>query len=166
MGEILLTTSATMQYSIARLIPTNNYPRLMQRTLLHPIIHLLMAAIVSLGIAQARVDLCPPDCSHCGVVTVVSPCCDTMSADEVATHVPIKTEHRADCSTGGYCNAIDSKNDVLPVHRAVDTDFASFAVVRVVLIPELPVRYHSFPLRSPSKERHPALYTLHCSLLI
>jgi hypothetical protein len=34
------------------------------------------------------------------------------------------------------------------------------------LIPELSVRDHSFPLRSPSKGRHPALYTLHCSLLI
>ena len=125
-----------------------------------------MVAIVSLGIAQAGVDFCPPDCSHCGVVTVVSPCCDTVSGDEVAAHVPVKTEHRGDCSPGSYCDALDLKNDVLPVHSAVDTDFASLAVVRVVLVPELPVRYHALPLKSPPHGRQPALYTLHCSLLI
>lgn len=148
------------------LIPIYFYPRSMQRTLLHLIIQLLVAAIVSLGFAQARVDLCPPDCSHCGVVAVASSCCGNMSADKVAAPVLVKTGHRPVCDHGGYCDAINAKNDVLPVPRAVQTDFASIAPVITILVPEQPVRYHSFSLKSPPQGRQPALYTLHCSLLI
>ena len=139
---------------------------MMQKTLLHLIIQLLVAAIVSLGIAQAGVDLCPPDCSHCGVVTVASPCCENMSADEVAAPVPVQKGTRPDCDQGSYCDAIDVQKDVLPVHRAVETDCASIAPVGIVLVPELPARHHSFSLKSPPQDRQPALYTLHCSLLI
>ncbi|WP_143170608.1 hypothetical protein [Desulfopila aestuarii] len=138
----------------------------MQKTLHHLIIQLLVAAIVSLGIAQAGIDLCPPDCSHCGVAAVVSPCCDNMVADEVAAPVPVKAGHRPDCDHGSYCDASDAKNAVIPVHRAVDTDFASIAPALVVVVPELSVRYHSISLKSPPQGRQPALYTLHCSLII
>lgn len=138
----------------------------MQKTLLHLIIQLLVAAIVGLGIAQAGGDLCPPDCSHCGVAAVASSCCENVSADEVAAPVPDNTGPQPDCDYGSYCDAIDAKSTVLSVHRAADTDCTAIAPAGVVLVAELPVRYHSFSLKSPPQERQPALYTLHCSLLI
>ena len=126
--------------NLSGLITIIFYLRSMQRTLLHLIIQLLVAAIVSIGITHADVDLCRPDCNHCGVITAASPCCDNMSADEVAATVPVKTGHRSDCTHGSFCDAVASKNDLLPVHHVVETDFATITPVRVVLVPDLPIR--------------------------
>jgi len=141
----------------------------MQRILRHFIIQLLVAAIVGLGIAQAGVELCPPACSHCGVVTVASPCCDDMIGDGSAASTPVKTGHRPDCDHGIYCDAIDAKNYAIPVNRSVDKDLASIepaAATVVVSVPAFPVRYPSFSLKSPPPGKQPAIYISHCSLLI
>lgn len=147
---------------------------MMQRTVHRVIIQLLVAALVSLGIAQAGGDLCPPDCSHCGVVAaqsvaVQSPCCAGMRTGETAAvPAPVKTGPGSACEHGSYCDTIDLKNDVIPVIRALDSDFAWMTSVTTVAVSiQVPnVRHHAFSLKSPPPGRQPARYTLHCSLLI
>jgi len=140
----------------------------MQRILRHFIIQLLVAAIVSLGIAQAGVELCPPTCSHCGVVAVASACCDDMSDGGAAVPTPVKTGHGPDCNHGIYCETIDAKNYAIAVNSSVDNGLAPVepAAAVVVSVPVFPVRYPFFSLKSPSPGKQPAIYISHCSLLI
>ncbi|WP_284153416.1 hypothetical protein [Desulfofustis limnaeus] len=129
-------------------------------------IQLLVAAIAGLGVAQAGADLCPPDCSQCGVVAVASPCCAAMNGKEAVPADPDKTGDRPVCDHGGYCTASDANKDAFSVQRSVDVDVASRAPALVVVVPEWPVRQLCFSLMSLPQARHPALYTLHCSLIM
>lgn len=129
-------------------------------------IQLLVAAIIGLGVAQTGADLCPPDCSHCAVVAVASPCCAAMNSKEAVPAGPDKTGDRPVCDHGGYCNVSDANKDAFSVQRTVDVDVASRAPALGVLAPEWPVRQPCFSLMSLPQGRHPPLYTLHCSLIM
>ena len=138
----------------------------MQKHIRYFIIPLLVAAIGSFSIANAGADFCPPDCSHCGIEDVVSPCCDDMNTDREVTAAPDRDSHGNGYRHGSYCDAIERGGKVLSVNPGVDIDYASAVHTAVFSLPDLPARQYTHFLKSPPHWRIPSLYTLHCALLI
>lgn len=142
----------------------------MKKIIQHIIIHCLLVVTACLGMAQAGVDLCPPDCSHCGAVPVkVSSCCGDMGAGAVAVPVPEGTNsHASDCSHGSYCMAMNDKHETIAAYQTYVSDFDFVLPVNSVLtsVSIFAVPHYHESLKYPSPGNPPALYTINCSLLI
>lgn len=143
----------------------------MNRHLRFLIIQLLVAAIVSLGVARAGVDGCPPDCPHRpDAVSIVFSCCDEMGGGSGSGHLPKNggdQQSSAGCEQDAFCPTGTEKVTAIAA-------FTSPGLETAVLIPAAasfrppahgaPPSAIVFP--SPPTGKTPALYTLNCSLLI
>lgn len=136
----------------------------------HLLISLLVAAIVSLGIAQATTGVCPPNCAHCSAVVVPPSCCEDMGGFQNSTHIPGKADERkqqASCDHGFSCfrssepvEVIVSLSDSNPEFDAIFSEMISFSLAKYH------ETYITLSLYSPPLKKSPSLYTLNCSFLI
>lgn len=133
------------------------------------LIQLLLAAIVSLGIAQAGGEVCPPGCSHC-LASVSPSCCDDMGRDVGPDHMPGNTgdgQRPADCGHGSLCPGNSVQNEVAVGFTVPSFELASVLPAVAAFIPldhplvHITIRPQSLLLGKP-----PAIYTLNCSFLI
>lgn len=135
----------------------------------HIIMPLLVAALVSLGIAQAGTDFCPPGCNHCLAVAAESSCCDDMPGNFVA-HPPqyaANEQHPPGCEHGSYCPG-GSPQDEVVASSGVPYHAPGVALLfkPVITSPVYPANCSAIGVKAPPLSKPPAIYTLNCSLLI
>lgn len=134
----------------------------------------LMVAVVGLGIAQARGDLCPPGCDHCQAVRVVQPdrhaCCQEQ--DEAAagplTARAAELPKAAGCEHDGLsCLASRQLPDALAGTAYPSVDLHSLVLPGAgPVLPRLTESSIAFLPKGPPLRRAPDLYTRNCSFLI
>lgn len=134
------------------------------------IIPLLVAAILSLGIAWAGTDDCPPDCGHhAGTVSAVPSCCEAMDSGSSSGHMPKNSgddQRSAECGDGFYCRGSEP-NEAVAVFTVPGLEpVVLFPTAVPFSPPSLPEPYHAISLRPPPPGQTPAIYTLNCSYLI
>jgi hypothetical protein len=140
----------------------------------HIIIQLLIAAIVSLGIAHAGGDVCPPACTHCGS-KVVSACCNDMTVhsdshtadDHAAAQLTGSQQQPERCEYGSFCPGMADQEEVAAHFTLPKSDHGVVLPPLVSLDVSTTVQYVYIELpQNPPLEHFSSIFTLNCVYLI
>ncbi len=132
------------------------------------IIQLLIAAIVSLGIAHAGGDVCPPACTHCGSKVIVT-CCDDMAGHAEGHADAQRTDRQKSeqCEHGSFCPGTGDADNVVAQFTLPKSDYAVALLPGMSPAVIITVQYtYAEPPQGPPPEKNSSIYTLNCVYLI